>query len=431
MSQDPPSQPQHQSKRAIHIPPSLRHRRFLLLWLGLLISITGSQMQLAAVLWQIRTITDSSIALGGVGLARILPVIAFSLLGGAVADVLNRRRILFLTQTGMAVTAFILGWLTFSGNIDLWHIYLLTALQAVAGAFDGPARQALVPNLVPAKDLPNAFSMTSLANQVGAIVGPALTGIIIAAGGLPYVYIFNAISFLAVILALILMGTVAQQKNITARNGAVSFSAIAEGIQFILKQPLILSTMIMDFFATFFASANTLMPKITIDILHLGPVAYGWLYSAQAIGAMIVAVVISQMHQIRRQGAVFLRAVVVFGLATIILGFSRSFIISMLALIVVGGADTVSTIIRNTIRQLSTPDYIRGRMTSVNQIFFMGGPQLGEVEAGAVAQLFGVPFAIISGGLGCILASIWIARRWPQIRKYNGDEPAVAGTQAA
>jgi MFS family permease len=137
------------------------------------------------------------------------------------------------------------------------------------------------------------------------------------------------------------------------------------------------------------------------------------------------------MHQIRRQGAVFLLAVVVFGVATIIFGFSRSFIIAMLALIVVGGADTVSTIIRNTIRQLSTPDYIRGRMTSVNQIFFQGGPQLGEVEAGAVAQLFGAPFAIISGGIGCILATLWIARRWPQIRKYNGDESVVAGTQTA
>ncbi len=431
MSQSPPSQPDRRSRRIIHVPPSLHHRRFRLLWLGLLISIAGSQMQITALFWQIRTLTDQPIALGAVGLARILPVIAFSLLGGAVADVLNRRRILFLTQTGMAITAFILGWLTLTGKIDLWHIYLLTALQAVAQAFDGPSRQALVPNLVPSKDLPNAFSMTSIANQVGSIAGPALSGIIIALGGLPYIYIINAISFLAVILALVLMGPVAQQKNVTARNGAVSFQAIAEGIQFILKQPLILSTMILDFFATFFASANTLMPIIAVDILHVGAVAYGWLSSAQAIGAMIAAVVISQMHQIRRQGAVFLLAVVVFGGATIIFGFSRSFIFAMLALIVVGGADTVSTIIRNTIRQLSTPDYIRGRMTSVNQIFFQGGPQLGEVEAGAVAQLFGAPFAIISGGIGCILATIWIARRWPQIRKYNGDEPVMAGTQSA
>jgi MFS family permease len=415
----------------IHIPPSLHHRRFRLLWLGLLISIAGSQMQLWALFWHIRTITDQPIALGAVGLARILPVIVFSLIGGAVADVLNRRRILFLTQTGMALVAFALGWLTLAGHIDLWHIYLLTALQAVAQAFDGPARQALVPNLVPVNDLPNAFSLNSIANQTGSIIGPALSGFIIAAGGLPYVYIINAISFLAVIVALIMMGPVEQQKTNTTRNGAISFAAIAEGVRFILKQPLILSTMILDFFATFFASANTLMPIIAVDVLHVGAVAYGWLSSAQAMGAVVAALIISQMHEIRRQGMVFMLAVVVFGLATIAFGATRIFIIAMFALIIVGAADTVSTIIRNTIRQLATPDYIRGRMTSVNQIFFQGGPQLGAVEAGLAAQLLGAPFAVISGGVGCILAVIWIARRWPQIRKYNGDEPIVAGTPAA
>jgi MFS family permease len=412
----------------IHIPPSLHHRRFRLLWLGLLISITGSQMQLWALFWHIRTITSQPIALGAVGLARILPVIVFSLIGGALADVLNRRRILFLTQTGMALVAFALGWLTLTAHIDLWHIYLLTALQAVAQAFDGPARQALVPNLVPTSDLPNAFSLSSIANQTGSIVGPAMSGFIIAAGGLPFVYIINAISFLAVILALAMMGPVDQNNSNIPRNRVVSRSAISEGVHFILNQPLILSTMILDFFATFFASANTLMPIIAVDVLHVGAVAYGWLSAAQAIGAMIAAVIISQMHEIRKQGPVFMLAVVVFGLATIIFGASRIFLLAMFALIIVGAADTVSTIIRNTIRQLATPDYIRGRMTSVNQIFFQGGPQLGEVEAGLAAQLLGAPFAVISGGVGCILAVIWIARRWPQIRKYNGDEPIMAGT---
>jgi len=414
----------------IHIPPALHHRRFRLLWSGLLISIAGSQMQLWALFWHIRTLTDQPIALGGVGLARILPVIIFSLIGGAIADVLNRRRILFITQTAMALVALALGWLTLTGHIDLWHIYLLTAMQAVAQAFDGPARQALTPNLVPVKDLPNAFSLNSIANQAGSIVGPAISGIIIAAGGLPYVYIINAISFLAVILALALMGPVEQQKTTPIGNGVVNFAAIVEGVRFILKQPLIFSTMILDFFATFFASANTLMPIIAVDVLHVGAVAYGWLSAAQAIGAMIAALVISQMQQIRRQGIIFMLAVVVFGVATIAFGASRLFILSMLALVIVGSADTVSTIIRNTIRQLSTPDYIRGRMTSVNQIFFQGGPQLGEVEAGLVAQFFGAPFAVISGGLGCILAVIWINQRWPQIRVYNGDEPVLAGKPA-
>ena len=414
----------------IHIPPALHHRRFRLLWLGLLISITGSQMQIWALFWHIRTLTDQPIALGAVGLARILPVIIFSLIGGAVADVLNRRRILFITQSGMAVAALTLGWLSLSGRIGLWQIYLLTALQAVALAFDGPSRQSLVPNLVPAKDLPNAFSMNSIAMQIGSILGPALSGIIIAAGGLPYVYIINAISFLAVILALVLMGPVEQQKSNSPRNGVVSISAILEGVNFIKNQPLILSTMIMDFFATFFASANTLMPIIAVDVLHVGAVAYGWLSAAQAIGATVAALVISQMREVRRQGMIFLVSVVIFGIATIIFGAAQYFLLAMLALIIIGAADTVSTIIRNTIRQLSTPDYIRGRMTSINQIFFQGGPQLGEVEAGVVAQIFGAPIAVISGGIGCILAVIWISRHWPQLRSYNGDEPITAGSSA-
>jgi len=421
-----------QRRFRIHIPPSLQHRRFRLLWLGLLISIAGSQMQLWALFWHIRTITDQPIALGAIGLSRILPVIIFSLIGGAVADTLNRRNILFVTQMGMALVALGLGWLTLTGHIDLWHIYLLTALQAVCQAFDNPARQSLTPNLVTVKDLPNAFSMNSIANQVGAIVGPAISGFIIAAGGLPYVYIINAISFLAVIIALFAMGPVEQQKAISTNgNHGVNLSSITEGVRFILSQPLILSTMIIDFFATFFASANTLMPIIAVDVLHVGAVSYGWLSAAQAIGAMIAGLVISQMGQIRRQGPVFLACVLVFGLATIFFGASRLFILSMLALILVGAADTISTIIRNTIRQLSTPDYIRGRMTSVNQIFFQGGPQLGEVEAGVVGQLLGAPIAIITGGVGCILAVIWIVRRWPQVRRYNGDEPVIAGTSAA
>jgi len=384
-------------------------------------------MQIWALFWHIRTLTDQPIALGAVGLARILPVILFSLIGGAVADVLNRRRILFFTQTGMAIAALTLGWLSLSGRIELWQIYLLTALQAVAMAFDGPSRQSLVPNLVPANDLPNAFSLNSIALQTGSIIGPALSGIIIAAGGLPYVYIINAVSFMAVILALFLMGPVDQLKPRAPRNGVVSISAIVEGVRFILSKPLILSTMILDFFATFFASANTLMPIIAVDVLHVGAVAYGWLSAAQAIGAMATALIISQMRAIRRQGKLFLLSVVVFGIATIIFGAARSFLLAMIALVIIGAADTVSTIIRNTIRQLNTPDYIRGRMTSINQIFFQGGPQLGEVEAGLVAQLFGAPIAVISGGLGCILAVIWISQHWPQIRKYNGDEPIAAG----
>jgi len=412
----------------LRIPPALKHRRFFYLWLGLMISIAGSQMQIWALFWHIRELTDQPIALGGIGAARILPIIIFSLIGGAVADSYNRRAIIFITQTVAALIALTLGLLTGFGQISLWHIYTLTAIQAVTIAFDSPARQALVPNLVPAKDLPNAFSMTSVAYEIGSILGPALSGFAIAYAGQAAVYYINAASFLAVILALILIGNISQ--TFRRDSNGVNLSSIRDGIRFILGRPIIFSTMILDFIATFFASANTLMPIIARDILQVGVVEYGWLSAAQSVGAMLAALVLSQVRELRKQGLLFLGAVVVFGTATIVFGLSRFFVLAWCALAVTGAADSVSTIIRNTIRQIRTPDELRGRMTSVNQIFFQGGPQLGEIEAGLVAQFFGAPFAIISGGIGCILGVLWISRRWPQLTAYNGDEPAYARVTA-
>jgi len=413
----------------IHIPPAIHYRRFRLLWIGLVISIAGSQMQTWALFWHIRNLTDQPIALGGVGLARILPIILFSLVGGAVADTVNRRRLLFFTQVLLALIASLLAWMTFQDRLALWHIYALTAMQAMAISFDTPARQALVPNLVPAKDLASAFSLTSIGFQTGAIVGPALSGLVIAYLGQPYTYLINALTYLVVFGALLLMGPVEQQVE-QGRRTALSFSAIRDGIQFIFSHPVILSTMLLDFVATFFSSANTLMPIVARDVLGVGAIEYGWLSSAQSIGALVAAAIASQFDQIRRQGLVFLGAVVAFGFATITFGLVRTFPLAMVALMFIGASDSISTIIRNTIRQIQTPDYIRGRMVSINQIFFMGGPQLGEMEAGSVAQFFGAPFAIVSGGVGCLLAVAWIARRWPLLSKYNGDEAVLAGVPA-
>lgn len=394
-----------------------------------MVSIAGSQMQTWALFWHIRTLTDQPIALGGVGLARILPIILFSLVGGAVADTLNRRNLLFFTQVLLALVASLLAWLTFQDRLALWHIYGLTAVQAMAISFDTPARQALVPNLVPAKDLASAFSLTSIGFQTGAIAGPALSGLVIAYLGQPYAYLINALTYLVVFGALVLMGPVEQQVE-QGRHTAVSLRAIQVGIQFIFSHPIILSTMLLDFVATFFSSANTLMPIVARDVLGVGAIEYGWLSSAQSIGALFAAAIASQFDQIRRQGMVFLGAVVAFGFATITFGLVRTFPLAMLALMFIGASDSISTIIRNTIRQIQTPDYIRGRMVGINQIFFMGGPQLGEVEAGAVAQFFGASFAIVSGGVGCLLAVAWIARRWPLLRNYNGDETLLAGVAA-
>ena len=385
-------------------------------------------MQLWALFWHVNQLDKNPIALGGIGVARFLPVVVFSLIGGALADSRDRRKVMFVTQSIAALLALILALFTQFGQVTIWHIYIITALQAVVVAFDGPSRQALIPNLLPKKDLPNAFSMTFTAFQAGAVLGPALSGLFIANFGQEAVYYFNAISFIAVLFALFMIGDVPQ--SIAEKSAGISLDSIVDGIRFILSKPIIFATMMIDFIATFFASASTLMPIIAKDVLSVGVVEYGYLSAASAVGAVVVALVISQVKEIRKQGIIFLSSVIIFGLATVVFGMTRSFVVAWLAIAVTGGADGVSTIVRNTIRQLQTPDHVRGRMTSINQIFFMGGPQLGEIEAGSVAQFFGAPFAVVTGGIGCIVGTLLIMWKWPQLKAYNGDEPMLAGATA-
>ncbi|MCI0477100.1 MAG: MFS transporter, partial [Anaerolineales bacterium] len=305
-----------------------------------------------------------------------------------------------------------------TGVINAPLIYALAALTAAAGAFDSPARQALYPNLVPKEHLTNAVSLINLSRQSASILGPTLAGFVIAALNVEAVYWINALSFLAVLAALVLMKTPAQ-KNLGA--SSVSFSAVGEGIRFVVKSPMILSTMLLDFLATFFSSATSLLPIFAAEILHVGAQGLGILYGAESIGALIAGTIVSFLGNIKKQGAILLGAVAAYGVATTLYGMSNIFVLSLVLLALVGAADTVSTILRNTIRQLATPDHLRGRMTSVTMIFFQGGPQLGNLEAGIAAALFGAPFAVISGGIATVLLVVVTAWLAPQLREYSGQ----------
>jgi MFS family permease len=400
----------------------------MMYWIGHLISIAGSQMQLWAIYWHLRTLSDQPMVISGIGLVRFLPVILLSLVAGVAADRFNRRKMAIITQVALGIVALILGVNTSLGKTSIWTLFTLVAIQAVAVSFDTPARQALIPSLVSREDLANAYSLNSIASKVGGILGPAISGMVIAFLGLEWAYWFNAISYLAVIVALFAMGDVkseVENKNLELRK---TFVAIREGIEFIKKSPIILSVMILDFFGTFFSSANTLLPFVAMDILHVGPIQYGWLSASQSIGTLAVGLYLSQQRNLARQGMLISIAVVGFGLATILFGISTSFLLTMLALILIGAFDGLSSIIRNTVRQIQTPDEMRGRMMSITQIFFKGGPQLGEMESGLVAQILGVPFAIISGGIGCVVAAGAVIKKFPQLWSYNGDETFHAGT---
>jgi MFS family permease len=400
---------------------ALQSRNFRLLWAGQLVSMAGSMMQTAAILWHVSTLVEPSrrgLALGMVGLVRVVPIVVFSLIGGVVADAWDRRRLMLVTQTGMAITAAMLAWTAFRDVRAVWPVYLLAALSSSFGAFDNPARQALVPNLVPAAHLPSAISLNTIMFQTAAVAGPALGGITIATLGVGWAFALNAASFLCVIGALAAMRGVPTVP--AGSDGRVTVAAAVEGLRFVFAAPLIRSTMLLDFFATFFASATALLPIYAQDVLQVGARGYGWLAAAPSVGAVIASVAMVRLtDRIDRRGVVLLWAIAVYGASTVLFGVSTSFALTFFSLALSGIADTVSMVIRNIVRQLTTPDHLRGRMTSVNMIFFMGGPQLGELEAGVVANLWGPVVSVVTGGLGCMAAVAWVAARTPELRSYR------------
>jgi len=387
-------------------------------------------MQNAALLWQVSLLVPperKGLALGLVGLVRVVPIVVFSLISGVVADAWDRRKLMLFTQTGSAIVALALAWLTFRGLSAVWPIYALAALSSAVGAFDLPARQALLPMLVPREHLPNAISLNTTMMQTASVAGPALGGLMIASTGLGWAYVVNAISFGFVILALVAMRNLpAREKSQAGQRDDVSLHAALEGLRFVFRAPLIRSTMLLDFFATFFSSATALLPIYAQDILHVGAAGYGWLYAAPAAGALVTsAALVPLAEHIERRGVTLLWAVAGYGLATVVFGLSRSFWMTFTCLTLIGATDTVSMVIRNIIRQLETPDRLRGRMAGVNMVFFIGGPQLGEFEAGAVANWLGATVSVVTGGVGCLIATAWIALTTPALRRYERPGPGI------
>jgi MFS family permease len=373
-------------------------------------------MQFVALNWQVYTLTHSAFALGLIGFFRFVPILFFSLIGGAVADAHNRKKLQFITIAVYIILSLILAITDFTKTINVLIIFIITVFTAVNLSFDGPARQAFIPTLVEKKHLSSAMSLNSIMYQTALIIGPSIAGLLIAKTSLGLIYALNAASFIFVLVSLIFIKNKGEVEGIPSK---ISFSAIIEGLAFVKTKTMVWSTMMLDFFSTFFSSATALIPIYAKDILAVGPTGLGLLYSAQAIGAVIAGLFIAHQHNLRRQGMVLLVSVGFYALGTIVFGFSRLFIISFLALVVVGAGDSISTILRNTIRNLETPDYIRGRMTSVNMIFFMGGPQLGDFEAGMLAGYMGAPFSVVTGGVATLFVIAIMAKKLPIMRRYD------------
>ncbi len=432
MSANLPKQSNNNERRRL---VALTHRDFRLFWVGQIFSNVGSEMQLIAINWHIFTLLRDqtfvlsifrmeinlgaeALGLGGVGLVRIVPIAIFALVGGMLADARDRRTLIIWTQSVAAIFAVALAVITLAGNDNLFILYLLTALTSATQAFENPAKQSLIPNLVPRHHLSNALSLNTLVFHISTIVGPAIAGIMVARFDIGLVYAVNSISFFALIIAAVFM----QHRGGAASVEGLGLQSLKEGLRFTYTSRLIWSTMLLDFFATLFSSARTMLPIVAGDVLGVGVQGYGILSTAQAVGALLTGVILSLTSEIKQQGRVLLASVAVYGLATAMFGISTIFALSYFLFALTGAGDTVSTVIRHTLRQMITPDRLRGRMTGVNMIFFMGGPQLGELEAGLVAALFGAPIAIFTGGIATVLLTGWIAWQYPRLRKYKAGD---------
>ena len=394
----------------------MQHRDFRLLWAGRIVSALGAQMQLVSVGWQVYQLTDSPLSLGLIGLFRAGPAILFSLAGGALADAIDRRRLLLLTQPVLMLTALGLALTTLLDVVTVPLIYGFIFVSAAAQALDNPARQAIVPGLVPREHLINAYAWDITGMQVAALAGPAVGGFAIARFGVGATYALHAASYLAVIAALLLMRT-----RVAPGGQRAGLAAVVEGLRFVRRHEIALPVMLLDFFAMFFGSAVALLPVYARDILRVGPQGLGWLYAAEAIGGAAGAVVMTASGGVRRPGPPLLLSVLAFGACSAGFGLSRNFWLSLALLAGAGLADTVSMVMRRSIIQLSTPDALRGRVTSANMIFVLSGPQLGQLESGAVAAWAGPTVSVVSGGIGAALAALAIGALVPAIREYREE----------
>jgi MFS family permease len=401
----------------------LRYRDFRLLWAGQFVSVFGTQMHTVALSWQVYQLTGSVVQLALLGLVRAAALITASFFGGALADSRVRRRVMFVTQSVLALISAGVAVATFGGWVNIWLLYGVALSASATSAFDGPARQALIPALVPRDQLVAAMTVNSTIFSVARMVGPAAGGLVVAGIGVGGAYTIDAASFLAVIAALLLM----HSRPATPSPRVRGVAAVAEGLRFIVATPIILGVMLIDFLATLLGSTVGLAPVFASDVLNIGPQGLGLLLSAPATGAVFGGVGLSIAPVPRRPGAYVSGAVVAYGVCLALFGLSGSLFLALLALAGAGVADAVSVTMRQAVRNLATPDELRGRVAASHSALAMGGPRLGEFQSGMTAALIGPRNAMLVGGLGCVAATVAVSRAIPTVLRYRTDDGPADG----
>ena len=408
--------PGHSQQRNRHDPfVALRQRHFLLYALGRLGSGTGAMLLVAAIAWQVYDISGSAWQLGMIGLVRFIPSLGLGLVGGAVADAFDRRRITMAAQGVVLGAGAVLLGATLAGSESLPLIYAVAFVVSVAAAFEAPARGALLPSVVTPAAFPNAIVVSGTAQQLGFVTGPAIAGAMIALSGpgLAYGVYCGLLGGSLVALAAL------RPRKMDVAKRAVGVTAIRQGISFVWHRHVLLGAMTLDMFAVIFGGATALLPIYAHDILDVGPVGYGLLYGSLDLGALLMSVSLVVRPPIQRAGRALLVAVFLFGVGTIVFGLSRSFPLSLAACMFIGMADQVSVVMRQTTVQINTPDDLRGRVTSVNMLFIGASNQLGAVESGFVAAITSATFAVVSGGAGCLAVLAVVAAKLPELGRYR------------
>ena len=388
----------------------LRDYRFLLS--GAFLSNFSLQMLSVAVSWDLYTQTHSALVLGNVGFVQVAPFVFFSLFAGHVADRFDRRRVMVLTQALFLTASAVLAVSSHSVAV----IYGCLLITAIARTFQGPARGAILPQLVPVEALGNAITWNSSAQEIANVSGPALAGLLLATSGSKTVYLVQ------VACALLTLGCFLSLRHRRAETAAATsrdVKSVLEGLRFVVANKLILSAVSLDLFAVLFGGATALLPIFAVDILHAGPGALGWLRAAPSVGAVSMALTLAHSRKIEHAGRALIFSVAGFGAATIAFGVSRNLWLSLGLLVLTGAFDNVSVVLRHSLLQTKTPDHVRGRVLAVNNIFISCSNQLGAVESGWTAALFGAVTSVWAGGVATLFVVSACAFLSPALRRWK------------
>lgn len=396
---------------------SLAFRDYRLLWTAALLSTFGLQMRQFANAFQVYELSGSALQLGLTGLFQAAPLFLIGLFAGAVADAVDRRKLLLATMVVNIGLAVVLGLLTATGAIQVWHIYLMTALTSTVNIFQQPARTALIAGIVPRTHLMNAITLNQVINQVGRLSGPFAGGFIVAAAGADSAYFANAALFIPAVMALAAMRGGALQEE--AGRERVRGKALLEGLQFVWATRIIVALIMLDVFATVFGGFQPLMPVFAKDVLGVGPAGLGILMGAPAFGALAGASGLLLLGNVERKGLLMLVSVLLFALMLAVFGLSQWFVLSVAAAAALGMLDAMSVSVRQASVQLLTPERLRGRTTSINQVFAMGAPSIGYIVAGGMAEAWGAPAAMVIGAIVCGTVVVLVGLFWQQVREYR------------